>query len=200
MIFKSQNKRQSREETIIKPFIGSFKKFPEDGQYWTLCAECYNDGPIEDSEFHQSTNSLIKPHQFYGVDIDENVISNNKRLNKGNFFCGDFYQVISSRQDFNPTIVNFDCLRTFAVEKNNIKKIFILLNEYENVLFNFNVLLENYRVKPRDPQEIIDFLTKDPDIAPRFRNWDTKNVRFYPYKGLGNKTTMFSVTLVKKQP
>lgn len=198
MKFTSPLKHQSRVKTIIEPFKEAFGKFPHNGQYWTLCARCYDDGLIKESEYAQVTSSLIRPEQFYGVDLDEETIRQNKRIGRGNFLHGDFFSVLSSWPTFNPSVVNLDLLRTFKSEAHNIKRVFLLLNEHKNLLFNFNILLENYRVKPREPQEIIDFLTKDPEIAVRIGDWDIKGVRFYLYRGLGHKTTMLSTTLIKR--
>ena len=195
MIFTSQPKQISREETIFKPYREAFGSFPSDGQYWTLCAKCYDDGLIPESEYAQAM-SLIKPHQFYGVDIDGDAIRANRSLN-GNFFLGDFYSVMSRYEDFRPSVVNLDCLRTFEAEKLNIKRVFLLLHEHNNFLFNFNVLLQNYRVKPRDPNEIFSFLMGDREIARRIGGWNC-SARVYPYRGIGVGTVMFSVTLIKR--
>ncbi|MFW5705090.1 MAG: hypothetical protein ACOCXG_04590 [Nanoarchaeota archaeon] len=196
MIFKSQNKIQSRNQAIISPYQQTFgRKIPKNKQYWTLCADCTN----ENNEFQQLLSTkLIKPNQFHGVDIDRESILKNKKLGIGNFHLGDFYGTIANHKSLNPAVVNLDFLRTFQSEKNNIRRIFLLLTEYENLLFSFNVLIKSRHVEYRDPKEIIDFLIRDPDIRLAQKKWEPQ-ILTYSYRGLGPGTEMASVTLFKKK-
>jgi hypothetical protein len=206
MKFTFQDKKKSREETIILPYKKSFGKsnIQENKQYWTLCAECINKETktiLEESELHQilSSGFIQSPENFHGVDTNEEIIKENKKLNIGNFYHGDFYGVMSRTKNYNPAVVNLDLLRTFQTEKENIKKIFKLLSPYKEVLFNVNVLFENHNVKYREPEEIMDFLKNDIDIKNGFLKHGWRNdVNIYPYKGLGKVTRMVSVTLFKK--
>jgi len=91
-----------------------------------------------------------------------------------------------------------DCLRTFETEKNNIKKVFSLLQRQTEVFFNINVLLGNHNVKMRNPVDFIKFLSSDSEMSYfiRTNEWQT-NINYYSYKGMGGNTKMMSIGLVR---
>tara|TARA_R110000765_G_scaffold28525_1_gene68694 strand:+ start:12262 stop:12849 length:588 start_codon:yes stop_codon:yes gene_type:complete len=195
MKFTSQDKINSRSETIIKPYRKHFANtIPPDKQYWTLCAECNH----PESEYNQVINNgLIQPENFHGVDLDAQAIDDNISHCEGKFFLGDIFQVMANHEGFNPAIINLDFLRTFNEELNNIRKVILMLAEYDQVLLSFNVLIGNFRVKHRDPDDIIYSMRDDPDIAMAICEHGWKNMETYLYKGKGHKTLMASVTMFK---
>lgn len=202
MTFTFIDKLKSREQTLISVYRDNFGySLPLDKQYWTLCGPCASQGVVlSGCEFdHVVQDKLIKPDQFYGVDHDESIINENKKLNSGNFIHGDFYSVLSSQTDFNPGIVNLDCLRTFETEKKEIKKVFALLQPYGNLLFNINILVSSHWVDHRDPNEMLAFIAQDDDVSyyMKSNNWKY-DINCYKYKGIGHNTTMASIGLLKK--
>jgi hypothetical protein len=197
MNFNNPKKLQSRIDTIITPYTDTIGEcLPKDKQYWTMCANC----TIPGCELDQMTKaSLISPKQFMGVDIDPETISLNKEMESdATFIQGDFFNVMSSYSNFNPGVVNMDCLNTFETEKIKIKRIFFLLQRHSKLLFNINVLLGNHNVAMRNPLDFISFFYRDIDMASLIRSnkWET-SINTYVYKGLGGNTKMMSIGLLK---
>lgn len=214
MIYIKDDKVESRKKIIIDLYRQHFgKHLPENKLYWTMCADCQKNNKIlEKSELHQIIYSgLIKKEQFRGVDINKNIIKNNKKIKgmKQNFIYGDFYKIMASqpfdtqdenKDDFSPGIVNYDTTKTFEVEKDNIKKIFYMLEPYKSVLFTFNVVLKGQYVKLnglKSVKEISDYIYKQFDFSSYSKNngWYPKLYK-YPYKGTG-PTIMYSVGMIK---
>lgn len=201
MTFTFSDKIKSREQTLISVYRDNFGySLPYGKQYWTLCGLCYSQGSIlSDCEFdHVVKDKLIEPRQFFGVDNNEHIINDNKKLNSGNFINGDFYSILSSQVGFNPGIVNFDCLRTFETEKKEIKKIFSLLQPYSNLLFNINVLIRSRWIEDRNSDEMVNFIAQDDDMSYYMQNngWE-HNISCYKYRGMSPSTIMASIGLIK---
>ncbi len=202
MIFASEQKQRSRVDTVIGPYRERFGYcLPPEKQYWTLSANCCGGARqlIPESEFAQVLDAgLITHHQFHGVDSDCDIIDANDTLGLGNFHYGDIYQVMSNYKDFNSGVVNLDLLCTFRTELSLIKRIFFLLSSHTDVLFNINILSESHHVKFRDPKEMYNTITSDPDFVHGFREYGWSTVtRFYAYKGMGPRTLMTSLTLTR---
>ncbi len=201
MIFSTTEKQLSRYETIISPYREFFgRSLPAEKQYWTLSAQCSEDGGlISESEFNQILEEgLIQPDQFHGVDTDREAVIQNKKIGFGNFHHGDIYSVMANFRGLNPGVVNLDLLRTFETEKELIKKMFLLLSGYTDFIFNINVLFSSHRVSYRDPQDILRVLGSDPDFYRTFTKYDWgRHLVVYPYKGIGPRTKMVSLTFRK---
>jgi len=196
MNFNNPKKLQSRIDTIVTPYkknIGGC--LPPDRQYWTMCANC----TIAGCELDQMTSLFfITPKQFMGVDIDLDTIEVNRNMKtEASFIHGDFFDVMASCRNFNPGVVNMDCLRTGETEKRNIKRVFMLLQKYSNILLNVNVLLGNYHVKDRNPDDMVKFICEDHDMVTLMVNGWKKKISTYIYKGLGATTKMMSIGLIR---
>lgn len=211
MNYSTNKKLTARRDTILnlyKDFTG-LQKLPPDKQYWTMCATCIEDGKIkEGSELHQVLEEgFITPGQFHGVDIDESVYRQNIKYPYSNWYCGDFYEVISlaaelpaeGQKSFNPGIVNVDTLHEPVRGINLFCNVVHRLRNFSHVLFIGNFILWN-RNREHSPEDIVNSLNKN----SKFRYMSTKlcwdeNKLVYEYLGASkhNRTKMGTVVLYK---
>lgn len=80
---------------------------PSDRHYWTLA----NEQPdTEGSEINQLVDAgFLSKQQFYGVDLDQEIISLNKRTHPtAHWITGDWLNVISNTENFNPGLIYLD--------------------------------------------------------------------------------------------
>lgn len=206
--YSCPKKLEAREETIIKSyrkFIGP-NSIPSNKQYWTICAAQYNDEGklLKGCEYDQLTKSgLIKPEQFYGVEMNENIHVNNVLLKLPcHFINDDFLTSMRVHQQlgiFNPAIVNFDTLLMPSRGVKQFENILWFLSDTEtikDVLVIGNFIVEQRRCQ-RSPYEIFERMNKTL-LSSHFKL--KYHDRPYVYAGSGNddRTWMASVILWKK--
>lgn len=192
-------KIQARHQTIIEAYRHLFgKKLPEAKQYWTLCSRQVDDeGNILDgSELEQvSAAGLIKESQFYGVDIEPNVIEmNSKHIPGAHWFCGNLYTILSKANSFDPAIVNCDLIagpkrgaflvgNTLALlTRRKVKNVMVVVNFILKSRFNPDVGIE----------AIVEQLNKTTNFRFAFSEggWKIyKSNKIYCYEGTGKKST-----------
>lgn len=116
---ESQFKINARKENInlYRKLTGN-RSIPFDRQYWTLC----NIQPLTSgSEIVQLLkHKMIVKQQFFGVDIDNAIIEQNKLWHpEATFVNGDWLEVIG-KADFNPGMIYLDAT-SFADHDNAIR-------------------------------------------------------------------------------
>jgi hypothetical protein len=202
-------KLEARYQTIIKVYRDHYGKqaIPSSSQYWSICGRCsYDMGKMEENcEPDQLIKyKLIKPNQFYGVEISPEIYEFNKSCNNEiNWFLGDFYDQMveySNHNKFEPAIVNADILLMPKCGVEYFSKVMHFLNSSaKNVM-----LIGNFIMKARHQvatiKDIVNGLEKEPCFQDSMssRKWIIHN-EIYLYNGTGKtRTKMGSVILFKK--
>ena len=91
-------KLEARHQTIVETYKEIFNKtsIPANKQYWAICGRCsYEKGIMaEGCEPDQLIKAkLIKPNQFYGIEICPAIQGFNKKPNKSiNWYLGDCHE------------------------------------------------------------------------------------------------------------
>jgi hypothetical protein len=208
--YACHKKIKAREETIANIYRQYFgDKTPLNSQYWTMCASQVN----EQGEFQKGSEmgqmlsyGLIQPNQFYGVDINEEVIKRNqKHISNANWFCNDFITQMK-RQDtkdqFNPCIVNADLLnmRKKAALKAGVILSFLTDVSSNNILLVCNFMLNNSHncrnpTKEEIEKEFDQFIptlkkTNSFQYAWQSKKWQMHS-EGYIYNGSGSKSNTY---------
>lgn len=207
-IWNCPKKIEAREQTIIITYKKLYKRksIPKNRQYWTMSGsyEDHNQNPIE-GEFNQlKKEKLITDNQFHAVDIDPNIISQNKKHYPYlNWHCGDFLETMknySINNDFDPAIINCDNVKLI---NKGIKYLASLLMFVEDNVENEVMVLSNLMLNHpyqksqiNSGQEMINILLSIYDFLD---NWEIFPY-CYKYHGSGRKaqTWMGSLILMKK--
>lgn len=116
----NQRKQQYRRHCIIENYrwMSGNGAVPNGQQYWTMCGNHAKNGELLlGSELSQMLDEeLIGTKQFHGVDVDEQIITNNRRaVPDTNWYCGDFSTIVNRTEPFNPAIVHIDTVHMFKV-------------------------------------------------------------------------------------
>jgi len=185
----------ARKQTTIQLYRALFgKSVPKDKQYWSMCGQCSIDGtPLEDCELDQIVKTgLIKPHQFYGVEINPEIHNlNTQAWPESNWYCGDFYQAMDNadnKEKFNPAVVNADLITMPETSVNYLVDIFELLStSATNVIFIVNFVLRS-RYRMATIEDAIDKLNENNifQSAIRSREWNYLD-SYYSYAGSGQR-------------
>lgn len=201
-------KREARYQTIIKVYQKHYKNnsIPDNSQYWSVCGKCSHEiGKIDiNCEPDQLIKyGLIKPYQFYGVEIDSEIHKFNKECDKNiNWLLGDFYEKMieySNHHNFNPAIVNLD---TLLMPKNGgrylAKIMYFLTTSCKETMLVCNLIMKTRR-HVATVKDIVSSLENESCFqgAMNIGKWNMyKNI--YIYNGTGNtKTKMGSIILFK---
>lgn len=210
--WSNPRKITAREDTIISLYSKRYKlkSIPAKEQYWTMCGKLTDDSGDENknSEFCQVTNcGLIKPKQFYGVEIQENIFEINKKIYpKLNIYHGDFFWTMNNAANegwFNPAIVNADTIFLQKKAAVYIAKIIYLLSELpkKNIMLIANVVLDHpYKGnRKKDINLFLKYLSVEKKWKDCFHLWDFQE-HCYVYAGNNsrNKTDMCSYVFFKK--
>jgi hypothetical protein len=94
------NKFKARYDTVIDLYrkISGNYKIPDNQSYITLCASQVKNGCIHPkSELNQLYNEgLITYDQFYGIDIDDETIKQNKVIKGSHWICDDLLNFLQN--------------------------------------------------------------------------------------------------------
>jgi len=150
--FYCKRKTTARTKTIIDIYRKYFDdSIPNDRQYWTMCASQVKNNKLqENSELGQMLHSkLINANQFYGVDIDKDVIVKNRKIiPEATWINNDFKTAMQQYQiksNFNPAIINADfiCMGTRAVPRSSEILSFVADIDVNNILMIANIMVTN---------------------------------------------------------
>jgi len=107
----NDGKYQARHDTIITPikqWLGHVE-----GEYWTLAGMQVDENGQKNSgsEIEQLLAAgVLTEDQFFGVDYDKDIIeANRKAYPNANWFCGDFFNVLTANAD-DVSFINFDSM------------------------------------------------------------------------------------------
>jgi hypothetical protein len=200
-LYTCPKKLEARYQTVIDLYrreIGV--RFPDEKQYWTLCARCIDDDGriISNCELDQMLKAglISSPDQFHGVDWQQHLYEANlKSKIGGHWYTGQFInQMIRAcnEREFNPGVVNMDSLRMSnrgSVEFCQIMRFLGEVPNLKNVLLVGNFILRQ-RKEIRTPFSIFEDIKRSIDPS----KWDS-DYRVYVYEGSGTShwTVMGSV-------
>lgn len=147
-------KKQFRCEVIERYQRHFSKRLPNEKQYWTMCGAHWSANGNKlvkiDGEYGQLIDSgLISSRQFMGVDIDETIIRNNKKVHpKVKWIHGDFLSVMKQSRNegrFNPGIINCDTTSKKEETSKMLKNILMFVddNVSDRVMVVVNIALNN---------------------------------------------------------
>jgi hypothetical protein len=202
----------ARENTIISQYKQRYnlKSIPIKEQYWTMCGKLTDESGNKNlnSEVCQITDSkLIKPKQFYGVEIQENIYKINKLTYPDlNIYHGDFFWVMNNAANegwFNPAIVNADTIFLQKKAAVYIAKIIYLLSELpkKNIMLIANIVLDHpYKGnRKKDINLFLKYLSMEKKWKDCCKLWDYQE-DCYVYAGNNSKhrTDMCSYIFFKK--
>lgn len=198
-----QQKIEARQHSIIDVYRDIFKQqsIPPNQQYWTLCGKCVVDEQIESgTEPDQLINSeFIKPFQFHGAEIDQDIYNNNLQCKQLNFYHGNIVSVLKDQhynnKGFNPGIVNADFLRSPKTEAYKFLEILSLLKGYSQVMVAGNFCTKYYG-KDDGIDSIIDAMNSYDLSTVVSKYWEV--YRNSAFKYVSNKFEMTSVILYIK--
>jgi hypothetical protein len=111
-----------QQQMLMYQKVTGNKVLPSNLEYWTMCGRNLdaNKQLIKDSEFDQLTSSgFIKPKQWHGVELDEQIAADNKCHSEGNWYQG--------------TLVN-----TFLMHHGSVG--FINIDHHRSAKFSCNLL------------------------------------------------------------
>jgi hypothetical protein len=158
---------------------------------------------------------LISEDQFYGVDIQQEIIEKN-RLAKPDvkWFHSDFLSKMKEYHrdgNFNPAIVNADLLHMKRIGAREASRILSFLTDCGNkdILFICNVMLLNphsrHRLTPEEVEDRGNSVIEEFNKCPAFSHaWNSGSWRFIPsyyvYSGTGrrSKTVLSSFIFINK--
>lgn len=210
-------KYHAREQSIIGIYREYFSyNIPKNNQYWTMCGPHAKNGVFQSgSELGQLTKSgIISEDQFYGVDIQKEIIDqNNAAKPKANWIHGDFQEVISNyieNKNFSPAIVNADfiSMKEYGVQETSEIMELLEENDSRNVMLISNIMFNNPHqhgvFDKEDEKEIskaIDSVVSEFENRKFFRsvwstgNWDT-HPECFVYNGTGKKSRTVMGTFI----
>lgn len=212
-------KYHAREETIIGMYRDYFAhSVPEKKQYWTMC------GPHTKGEVFQTGSELgqlirsefITEEQFYGVDIEKEIIEQNKAVKpEVNWIYDDFLhamKVSHKEGKFNPAVINADFISLKERGSAITSQIMSFLEDIDckDVLLVSNIMLTNPHAlggtKLADINIDGDAVVLEFERWKAFQyTWGTGNwsihPEFYVYNGTGkqSRTIMGTFIFIRKR-
>jgi len=203
-IWDDPKKTESRNQAIVLTYRKHFgQSLPNDKQYWTMCGAYYdaNNNPIRGELGQLLKNRLIKEHQFFGVDKEEEIISKNKTIYPNiNWILGDFketMEVHSINGNFNPAIINYDGVMGHEYGAKYLKKImkFLDCNANEPLLLVANFILNNPYKQRSKISDGIDVMRELKRIYTFPIHWKL-NPQYYIYNGTGKRSRSYMGTFI----
>jgi hypothetical protein len=207
-------KHHAREETIISMYRKNFShSIPEGRQYWSMCGPHTKDGVFQEgSELGQLLQyELITAKQFYGVDIEKEIIEQNEKAKpEANWIHDDFLHSMKfayKKGMFFPSVVNADFISLKERGTAITSQIMSFLEDIRcsDVLLVSNIMLTNPHsiggAKMIDVKMIGDAIISDFEKWKAFQyawgtgNWDI-HPEFYVYNGTGKKSRTVMGTFV----
>lgn len=212
-------KYHAREETIIGMYRKYFaRSIPEGKQYWTMCGPHTKDGVFQQgSELGQLLQEkFITEEQFFGVDIQKEIIEQNKTAKpKVNWINDDFLhamKVAYKEGNFNPAMINADFISLKERGSAIASQIMSFLEEIDcqDILFVSNIMLTNPHAfggtKLADIEINGDAVISEFERWKAFQYvWSTGNwgihPQFYVYNGTGkqSRTIMGTFIFIRKR-
>ena len=191
---KSPFKINARKENVDSYCrISGNNSIPTEREYWTLC----NWQPDDDgSEIMQLKKlGFLKKKQFHGVDIDKEIIEQNKIWHPdANWHCGDWLEVIGYN-DFNPAMVYLDT--TGFVDHSIVIRTAVgtMLLCPKKTLLIVNAMLNDPRSSRKfDPSKLIGEIGRKVPSS-ELKKWD-QSIENYDYSSTG-KTDLISYMFYK---
>jgi hypothetical protein len=209
-LWSGTRKIKARIDTTIHAVHQTFgKSIPVGTQYWTLCGRSVTkDGTLQkDSELdHVIRIGIVRPEQFYGVEISPSVYESNSRLEtKAHLLYGDFLQVMgeyNNAGNFNPSVVNYDSTSMTDKAATKLARIFEFLS---SIPITPIILVANVVLTHRSHIEDMEMFNNNLNNEPLFTNYNDPKVwsadeYYYGYDGTGQKgcTTMGSLIFLKR--
>lgn len=207
-------KYHAREETII----GMYRKYfansiPEDKQYWTMCGQHAKNGVFQPgSELGQLLQTeFLSADQFYGVDIVEEVISQNQAAKpEANWIHDDLLHAMKTackEDNFHPAVINADLISLKERGSSMTSQIMSFLEDIDcpNVLLVANIMLTNPHAL--GGKKLADIEISSDTFIAEFERWKafqyvwaTDNWRlhpeFYVYNGTGKRSRTIMGTFI----
>jgi len=191
-------KSKARYKTVVMPCWNRLQalSIPADRQYWTLCAENYDEdfNLLDSCELHQmlSLGLLKSADQFHGVDRNETIIAGNRRaVPEAHWHCEDLYQAMvnaSVAGNFRPAVVNYDSLDMPESACAYLPRLMSLLSDHSSVVLVANIILKT-RYHKSSIREIGDRLSKSRHFQQVFDNGWQFDEKAYQYSGTGKRGT-----------
>lgn len=208
-------KKQARQDTIINIYRELFhNSLPKDKQYWTMCSMQTDDKANfqEGSELGQMLSSgLLKEEQFYGVDIVEPYIINNRKAKpNAHWFCKDFLtqmKIAHKEGWYNPAIIFADLLHMKSRASLVASEILLFLESrnIKDVMLVTNIMLTNphARIQIKESEAIEEANS----IVGEFYQWKEFRMawregvwkdypEYYLYKGTGTRSATRLATFI----
>jgi len=205
----SKTKRKSRFHNVIKLYETAFgvKSIPEGKQYWSMCGAHFNDdGPLK-GEFGQLLEyGLIHKDQYFGVDIEEEIIEKNQELYPDtNWINNDFLESMmeSKRKgEFNPSLINYDGIMQPEFGSQYFRNIlsFIDYNVSNELLLIASFVLENPYSNSKRRSYTIDDVAHN--ITKRYlipKHWVASPIA-YIYQNLRTKMGVIAFAKYEHDP
>ena len=176
-------KIKAREENVaLYRNLTGMESIPEDRGYWTLC----NLQPDEEgAEIIQMVKAgLITKRQFVGIDLDQEIIFNNRKWHpEATWYAGEWIHVISSSKKFNPGMIYLDST-SFACNKEASRlTVETMMRCPKGTVLLVNVMLNDPRSsKKLDPDVLIEEIKRS---VPCLEQW-REEVRNYSYSATGH--------------
>jgi len=202
----SKEKIEARFYSIIDSYREAFglDSIPEDKQYWSMCGSHFNScGPLKGELGQMLEYGLINKDQYFGVDKEEYIITNNKKIYPDvNWICGDFLdsmKIYNENGIFNPSIINYDGVMQPEFGSQYLKQIlkFIDYNISNELLLIATFVLENpYNGAKNQSYDISEVGNQ---ICKRYRFYDHWFPSSYTYVYSHSKAKMGVVFLAKEE-
>jgi len=199
-------KVQSRIITIIHLYRDIFGvvSIPKGKQYWTMCGAHFNaHGDLDGELGHLLKSGLIRPHQFHGVDREAIIIQRNSDMfPRVKWYHGDFLEVMESRTNFNPAIINYDGVMQPRFGVRYLKSIlkFIDHNIEDELLMIANFLLTNpYTYNEKLTFSIEDTIKELSSIYWIPDHWEIIPQAYTYKRGRGSNSLMGIVMFIKNK-
>lgn len=197
--FSCPKKTQARYDTIIKRYRCNFyDSIPQDRQFWSMCGQnADQDGLIENSEYHQLiTSGLILPHQYHGVELNQEIHNINRTIDGPNWYHGDFFTAMLRSNNFAPAIINADFTRTPKKEAAKFAAImdFVTQGDIYDVMLVGNFCLRFISHDAKDGNEIISKLNRQPLFQRSVHKWNYDQT-YYQYPGTNSKASMMGTVV-----
>ena len=199
-------KHKAREQTIIETYRKYYgrKSIPGTKQYWTICGRCYDNNKMAPgSEPGQLIQGLIKPSQFFGVEINPVIHGLNQRCNQTvNWIQGDFYSemiIAWNHKRFNPAIVNADMTSMPKRGSLYLSRIMNFLTDTDFKIMLIGNFVMQYRSHIDKDEDVTACLESEPLFQASIRTGKWKIYDwFYRYNGTGRTGTKMGTVIMFK--
>jgi len=160
-------------------------------QYWSMAGLNTAPGCEVDQLLR---NNFIEPSQFQGVEHDRDIYEQNIQAYPDlNWHHGDFFQVMRTYPDFNPSFVNADLLQSVDTAADFVARLMVLLMPFEaTLLVNF---IMRHRGVNKTPEDVVMRLSQCQQFRHAMNNGWSYDGRCYLYEGTGRSNTTMGTFL-----